>query len=106
MSDFTNKDIKENIKKSLGLEKDDARLSESYVAQVKNFNLPTELLSSANKRAHVELYERYVAEFNKISAELDTVNRDDVNKNIRFLGLMINKLLNVMNFGFGTNIII
>ena len=95
MSELTNKDIKENIKKSLGLESDSSQLSESYVAQVKNFNLPTELLSSSNKRAHIELYEGYVEEFNKISAELDAVNRDDVNKNnSKFRSLKIDETYN------------
>lgn len=95
MSDFTNKDIKDNIKKSLGIEKDDAHLNESYVAQVKNFKLPTELLSSANKSAHIELYEGYVAEFNKISAELDSVDRNNSNKNnSKFRSLKIDETYN------------
>ena len=95
MSDFTNKDIKENIKKSLGLEKDKTHLNESYVAQTKTFSLPTELLSSANKKAHIDLYEGYVAEFNKISAELDSVDRNNVNKNnSKFRSLKIDETYN------------
>ena len=95
MSDFTNKDIKENIKKSLGIEKDETHLNESYVAQTKTFSLPTELLSSANKKAHLELYEGYVAEFNKISAELDSVDRSNVNKNnSKFRSLKIDETYN------------
>ena len=95
MSDFTNKDIKENIKKSLGLEKDKTHLNESYVAQTKTFSLPTELLSMANKKAHIDLYEGYVAEFNKISAELDSVDRNNVNKNnSKFRSLKIDETYN------------
>ena len=95
MSDFTNKDMKENIKKSLGLEKDKTHLNESYVAQTKTFSLPTELLSSANKKAHIDLYEGYVAEFNKISAELDSVDRNNVNKNnSKFRSLKIDETYN------------
>ena len=95
MSDFTNKDMKENIKKSLGIEKDKAHLSESYVAQTKTFNLPTELLSNANKKAHIALYEGYVTEFNKISAELDSVDRSSVNKNnSKFRSLKIDETYN------------
>jgi Fe-Mn family superoxide dismutase len=76
---FTNRDLSENIKKTLGLDRE--KLDEAYVAQVKQFNLPTELLSPANKRNHIELYEGYVASFNRISAELDTADRQNANSN-------------------------
>ena len=79
MSKFTNKDLKENIRKSLGIKKD--QLNESYVAQVKQFNLPTELLSPDSKKAHLELYDQYIKDFNRISAELDVADRLDVNSN-------------------------
>ena len=74
MSSFTNDDLKETIRNSLHLSEGDI-LEESYVAQVKHFNLPTELLSAASKASHIELYENYVKEFNRISAELDTADR-------------------------------
>ena len=80
MSKFTNKDLRESIKESLGMD-DSKRLDESYVAQVKTFNLPTELLSTASKKSHIELYDQYVKDFNRISAELDTADRSSANSN-------------------------
>jgi Fe-Mn family superoxide dismutase len=76
MSKFTNDDLKRSIKDSLKLDsRNNNSLNESYVAQQKQFNLPTELLSEANKNNHLELYHQYVKNFNRISAELDTVDR-------------------------------
>ena len=94
MSKFTNKDLNENIKSSLGITA--SSLDEAYVAQVKQFTLPTELLSDANKKNHIELYDQYVEEFNRISAELDTVDRDDVNSNTsRYRSLKIDETYNM-----------
>ena len=78
MKDFTNKDLAENIRESLKLE-DDEVLNESYVAQPKYFDLKTEMLSTANKKNHIELYHGYVEELNKISAQLDAVNTSNAN---------------------------
>ena len=78
MSDFK-KEIIKNIRSDLGLE--DKKLNESIVAQPKTFRLQTELLSKANKANHVELYDQYIKDFNKISAELDAVDRDSVTSN-------------------------
>ncbi len=80
MSDFTNKDLRENIKKSLKMS-NKKPLKESYVAQAKQFSLPTELLSPSNKRNHIELYDQYIKDFNKISAELDTADRSNASSN-------------------------
>ena len=80
MAEFTNKDLKENIKKTLGV-KDEERLDESYVAQVKQFKLSTELLSNATKKSHIDLYHGYVETFNRISAELDSASRENANAN-------------------------
>mgnify|MGYP003148606182 CR=1 FL=1 len=79
---FTKKDLRENIKKSLGFsDQKDEMLNESLVAQQKQFNLTTELLSSANKQNHIELYHQYIEDFNRISAELDTADRTNVSSN-------------------------
>jgi len=76
MSKFTNDDLKRSIKNSLKIDSRNSNsLNESYVAEQKQFNLPTELLSEANKNNHLELYHQYVKNFNRISAELDTVDR-------------------------------
>jgi len=80
MSDFTNKNLRDNIRESLGLNENE-ELNEVYVAQLKQYNLPTELLSVANKRNHIELYEGYVENFNRVSAELDTADRSAANSN-------------------------
>jgi Fe-Mn family superoxide dismutase len=92
MSIITDEKLIQNIRESLGLEDEDASveeesnlepttLSEAYVAQEKRFTLPTELLSVPNKHNHIELYEKYISDFNRISAELDSVNRDEVSSN-------------------------
>jgi len=80
MSKFTNKELEAVIKKSMNLETD-SQLNEAYVAQAKQFRLPTEFLSEASKKAHLELYDKYVKDFNRISAELDTADREDANSN-------------------------
>ena len=97
MSDLTNKDIKENIKSTLGLnDKKEKQVNEAYVAQAKHFDLSTEFLSSANKRNHQELYDQYVKDFNQISAELDTVDRDSVTSNhSRYRSLKIDETYNL-----------
>jgi Fe-Mn family superoxide dismutase len=96
-----NADIKNIIKESLGMEtSSDADekqvLEESYVAQIKSFNLPTEFLSEKNKRAHIDLYKEYVETFNRVSAELDAVNRDDANsRDSKFRSLKIDETYNL-----------
>jgi len=77
MDEFKKKIIN-NIRSDLKL---DDQLSESIVAQAKSFRLNTELLSKANKNNHIELYDQYIKDFNKISAELDGASREDSNSN-------------------------
>lgn len=74
-----NADVIKAINEKLGTGKE--QLDEALVAQQKNFNLPTEFQSAATKKAHDGLYQGYLENFNRISAELDTVNRDDVKSN-------------------------
>lgn len=72
----SNKEIKQTIIESLGLGDDDAKqINEAYVAPIKKFELATKLLSEKTKLHHAELYEGYVEKLNKLSAELDTVDR-------------------------------
>ena len=63
--------------------RDDLRISsninESIVAQPKQFSLNTELLSNANKENHISLYDSYISDFNRISAELDTASKESSN---------------------------
>ena len=74
-----NKDLKENIRQTLGLDKEN--LKESLVIQAKPFSVPTESLSGENIRNHYALYEQYIADFNKVSAQLDTADRQDASSN-------------------------
>lgn len=50
-------------------------VNESYVAEPKTYKQVSELVSQKTKTAHVELYKGYVESLNKVSAELDTVDR-------------------------------
>ena len=50
-------------------------LDESYVHEPKQFKQVSEFVSQKTKSAHVELYKGYVDSLNKISAELDSVDR-------------------------------
>ena len=75
-------EVRDIIRDSLGLEeKSDEELNESLVLQKKQFDLPTELLTDKNKKAHKGLYENYVKTFNTVSAELDGVEKDNANLN-------------------------
>lgn len=74
-----NSDVIKAINEKLGASKEP--LSEALVAQQKNFNLSTEFQSAATKKAHDGLYQGYLEAFNRISAELDTVDRSDVKSN-------------------------
>jgi len=74
-----NKDLKENIRQTLGLDKEN--LKESLVIQAKPFSVPTESLSGENIRNHYALYEQYIVDFNKVSAQLDTADRQDASSN-------------------------
>ena len=83
MSKLNVGDVKDIIRDSLGLNENKAStLEESYVAQTKKFNLTTELLSSEAKHAHEGLYDQYVHNFNRVSAELDSVDRISANSNV------------------------
>jgi len=76
---ITNKKIRDVISDSLSL--DDNILSENIVIQPKQFNIVTDYLSADNIKNHKELYDQYVKDFNKVSAELDTAKRIDINPN-------------------------
>ena len=75
---ITKKDLIDKIRDDLKIDKN---LNESIVAQPKQFSLNTELLSNANKQNHVELYDNYIKDFNRISSELDTVQKENSNSN-------------------------
>jgi len=79
MNILFNEKIKNNVKKDLGLEKDN--LNEALIANEKSFNLNTEFLTVKNKNNHSELYKQYIKDFNEISAKLDTADRSQVSSN-------------------------
>ena len=92
---ITKKDIKGVIRDSLGLEEEKV-VTESLVLQKKKFNLPTELLTPKNKKAHAGLYENYVNTFNRVSAELDAASRDEANLNYSaFRSLKVDETYNM-----------
>jgi Fe-Mn family superoxide dismutase len=75
------KDITKIVRQTLGIESAPVALSEALVTDPKPFNLSTEFQSASAKRSHFELYENYIKAFNRVSAELDGVDRSDVNSN-------------------------
>lgn len=75
---ITKNEVQSIIRDTLGIEEE---LNESLVLQQKQFDLSTELLTAKNKKSHRGLYEKYVKSFNKVSAELDAVDRDDADLN-------------------------
>jgi len=77
MDQLFNEDIKKLISESLETEK----LDEAFIAQTKKFNIKSDFLSSANVQNHIELYQGYVRDFNRASAELDAVDKQNVNSN-------------------------
>ena len=81
MKIVSNKEISQKIKESLGMDDKGELLAESFVAQVKQFRLPTEFLSEGNKQNHFSLYKGYIDSFNLVSAQLDTADRENVNSN-------------------------
>jgi len=92
---LTNKDVADILKKSMKLDEKQP-INESLVAQLKTYDLPTEFLSSSNKKSHKELYAGYVENFNKISSKLDTADRAGSNSNSsEFRSLKIDETYNM-----------
>ena len=99
MTDFDKairKAIRESFGKNTNINTIKKNLDEAYVTQAKKFNLTTELLSEKNKKAHQELFEKYVDTLNRVSAELDGANRADANSNhSTFRSLKIDETFNL-----------
>lgn len=60
-------------------EKQRQQLNEAYVVTPGSFTLKTEKISKRTKEAHETLYKKYIDTFNKVSSELDAVNRQSAN---------------------------
>lgn len=56
-------------------------VNESYVAEPKTYRQVSELVSQKTKDSHVELYRQAVTSLNRVSSELDTADRSQVNSN-------------------------
>jgi Fe-Mn family superoxide dismutase len=101
MSDFEISDdaLRASIRKTLGTKgkkTSDGVIEEAYVTQAKNFDLNTEFLSSKNKTAHQELFDKYVDSLNRVSAELDAAPREDANSNdSQYRSLKIDEVYNL-----------
>lgn len=67
--------VKESVRKSSVVSE---LTTESYVAEPKPFKQVSELVSQKTKDAHTKTYQGHVESLNKVSAELDTVERHDV----------------------------
>lgn len=65
--------IKASVRKST----QDLGINESFVAQVKPYSQVTQFVSQKTKDAHKALYEGYVETVNRVSAELDSVTREE-----------------------------
>jgi len=71
-------------------------LDEAYRHEPKPFKQVSELISQKTKNSHTELYKGYIESFNKTSAELDTVERVDVNsRHSQFRSLKLDEVFNL-----------
>lgn len=72
------------------------KLDEAMVHEPKPFKQVSEFVSQKAKSSHEELYKGYVESFNKTSAELDTVDRSEVNsRHSQFRSLKLDETWNV-----------
>jgi len=76
------------------------KLAEAYVTEPKKFELRTDLLSSATKKAQQQEFEEFVTALNRVSAELDGADRENANnKSSNFRSLKMDEVYN-MNASF------
>jgi len=89
---LTEKDLLAGVSKDLGLD----AVDESYVVSDRKFDYRTEAISQQTKQAHQALLDNYVEALNRVSAELDTTNREDANPNNSvFRSLKIDEVYNI-----------
>ena len=75
--------------------RDSIRLDESLVAQQKTFDVKTDFLSDANITNHIDLYKKYIEDFNQISAKLDSVSRDSNSNHSEYKNLKHDETYNL-----------
>jgi len=72
------------------------KLDESFVHEPKPFKQVSEFVSQKTKSAHEELYKGYVETFNKVSSELDTADRSNVNsRHCQYRSLKLDEVFNL-----------
>jgi len=72
------------------------KLDEAYRHETKPFKQVSELVSQKTKTAHSELYKGYVESLNKVSAELDTVDKSEANpRHSGFRSLKLDEVFNL-----------
>lgn len=72
------------------------KLDEAFVHEPKPFKQVSEFVSQKTKSAHEELYKGYVETFNKVSSELDTVDRSNVNsRHSQYRSLKLDEVFNL-----------
>ena len=92
------KEVEDVIKETFGAAKKAPKkqMNEAYVVSTRKYSLTTEKLSEETKEAHEALMEGYAKSINEISAELDTVDREDVTPNgSRFRNLKMDEVYNL-----------
>lgn len=67
------------MKHAVGNGDDEESIREAYVASPKTTKQVTEYVSQKTKDAHAELYKKRIEALNKVSAQLDTVERSEAN---------------------------
>jgi Fe-Mn family superoxide dismutase len=77
VDDLLKASVKESVKKHLPV-KEEPHVNEAYVTQVKPYGQVTEFLTQKTKDAHSRLYQGYVETLNRVSAELDSMDRSEV----------------------------
>ena len=91
---LTKKDLLSSISADLNLK--DKQLDEAYVVSDRKFDYRTDAISASTITAHQELLNDYVKTLNRISAELDTVNREEATANESvFRSLKIDEVYNL-----------
>jgi Fe-Mn family superoxide dismutase len=76
--------------------KNKSTLIESYIAEPKKFKQLSDSVSQKTKDAHYDLYTGYIESLNKVSAELDSADRNDVNpRHSRYRSLKVDETYNL-----------
>jgi len=89
---LTEKDLLTGISRDLGLESK----NEAYVVSDRKFDYRTDAISAQTIQAHQELLDGYVDTLNRVSAELDTADKESANSNDSvFRSLKIDEIYNL-----------